>query len=105
MNVLKLLEATDDITPEAVALKINELITAHNELVAAHNARSGPKSVRQMTEEDAKRIMLGDLKAESHTKAAETLQLSYGQIYSARKGFTFKAIYQEMMKAAPKAKA
>ena len=105
MNTLKLLEASEEITPESIALKINELITAHNELVAAHNARSGPKSIRQMTEEDAKRIMLGDLKAESHTKAAETLGLSYGQVYSARKGFTFKAIYQEMLKATPKAKA
>ena len=27
--------------------------------------------------------------------AAKELGLSYGQIYSARKGFTFKAIYKE----------
>lgn len=104
MNTLNVLASTA--TLEQVIEAHNALVAAHNELVAAHNARSGPKSVRQMTEEDAKRIMLGDLKGESHTKAAETLGLSYGQIYSARKGFTFKAIYQEMVKAAtPKAKA
>jgi hypothetical protein len=48
--------------------------------------------------------MLGDLKEDSHKEAAEKLGLSYGQIYSARKGFTFKPIYKEMMDAAKAAK-
>jgi hypothetical protein len=51
-----------------------------------------------MTEDEAKRIMLGDLKEVSHTKAAEMLGLSYGQIYSARKGFTFKGVYKTSAK-------
>lgn len=96
MNTITLLH------PEATQA---EVITKINELITIHQARSGPKSIRQMTDDDAKRIMLGDLKAESHTKAAETLGLSYGQIYSARKGFTFKAIYQEMVKPTTKVKA
>lgn len=57
----------------------------------------GPKSEKDMTEDDARRVMLGDLKDASHKVAAETLGLSYGQVYSARKGFTFKPIYKEMM--------
>lgn len=58
----------------------------------------GPSSTRKMTEEDARRIMIGDLKKESHKKAAEVLGLSYGQIYSARGGYTFKEIFDEANK-------
>ncbi len=59
----------------------------------------GPASERKMTEEDATRIMMGDLKSKSHKEAAEELGLSYGQIYSARNGFTFKSIYKESQKS------
>lgn len=62
----------------------------------------GPESTREMTEDDARRIMLGDLKDTKHKVAAETLGLSYGQVYSARGGYTFKGIYAEMKKAEQK---
>jgi hypothetical protein len=62
----------------------------------------GPTSTREMTEDDARRIMITDLKDASHRKAAEELGLSYGQVYSARNGYTFKGVYAEM-KAAAKA--
>ena len=58
----------------------------------------GPKSEGEMTEEHAVRVMLGDLRDKSHKDAALELKLSYGQIYSARKGYTFKKIYQRMIK-------
>lgn len=58
----------------------------------------GPKSEGEMTEEHAIRVMLGDLRSLSHKAAALELKLSYGQIYSARKGYTFKKIYQRMIK-------
>ena len=58
----------------------------------------GPKSEGEMTEEHAIRVMLGDLRDKSHKDAALELKLSYGQIYSARKGYTFKKIYQRMIK-------
>lgn len=58
----------------------------------------GPKSEGEMTEEHAIRVMLGDLRDKSHKGAALELKLSYGQIYSARKGYTFKKIYQRMIK-------
>jgi hypothetical protein len=51
------------------------------------------KSTRQMTEADAERVMTGDLKDAKIKDAAVTLGLSYGQIYSARGGYTFKTQY------------
>jgi len=84
--------------------KMVDIIAKVNELIVKANTKRdrGPDSTRQMTESDAKEIMLGGLKDSSHTVAAEKLGLSYGQVYSARKGFTFKAIYQEMLKVAKK---
>lgn len=55
----------------------------------------GPASTREMTEDDARRIILGDLKDVSHKDAAAKLGLSYGQIYSARGGYTFKKLQDE----------
>lgn len=78
--------------------KVLELEARIAKLEEINEKRSGPKSDREMTEDDARRVILGDLKDMSHTKAAETLNLSYGQIYSARKGFTFKKVNQEAAK-------
>lgn len=50
------------------------------------------KSERSMTDTDAKRVMYGDLKDQSHGNAAKVLGLSYGQVYSARGGYTFKHV-------------
>lgn len=49
----------------------------------------GPKSTRAMTDEDAARVKFGDLADKGHKEAATELGLSYGQIYSARGGYTF----------------
>ena len=78
-----------------LAEKLNEVITKVNASSPQATRNRGPQSERTMTDEDARRIMLGDLKEASHKDAAETLGLSYGQIYSARKGFTFKGVYKE----------
>lgn len=59
----------------------------------------GPRSDREMTEEDARQVMMGELKELSHKAAAEKLGLSYGQIYSARGGYTFKKVYKEAEEA------
>lgn len=86
--------------------KLADVIAKVNEIVEALNAQPtrdrGPKSERTMTEDDARRVMIGDLKGCSHKECAELLNLSYGQIYSARKGFTFKPIYKEMIESAVK---
>jgi len=81
--------------------KLADVIAKVNEIVEAMNAQPvrdrGPKSERTMTDDDARKCMVGEFKDKSHKECAELLQLSYGQIYSARKGFTFKPIYKEMM--------
>jgi len=77
-----------------VVAKLNEVIEALNTMPQAQRDR-GPESTREMTEDDARRVVLGDLAIKSHKDAAKELGLSYGQIYSARKGFTFKLIYKE----------
>ncbi len=85
--------------PEIVA-KLNEIIEKLNSLsdkpVKAKDR--GPDSQREMTEDDARRVILGDLKDFSHKNAASELGLSYGQVYSARKGFTFKEVNKEANK-------
>ena len=78
-----------------VVAKVNEIIEHLNKVPAKGQRDRGPESTREMTEDDARRILLTDLKTLPHKKAAEELGLSYGQIYSARKGFTFKGVYKE----------
>jgi hypothetical protein len=98
MNVLSTLPVEGNVSNKAIISKINELVEALN---AAQTPRDrGPKSEKTMTDDDARRVISGDLKAVSHKLAAETLGLSYGQVYSARKGFTFKPIHKEVV--APK---
>ena len=78
-----------------VIAKVNELIERINNGKSAKARDRGPESERAMTEDDARCILLGAMKDVAHKKAAEELGLSYGQVYSARKGFTFKGIYKE----------
>ncbi len=59
----------------------------------------GPASERAMTRDDAERVINGDLKDFKHKEAAKELGLSYGQIYSARGGYTFKDIKVEKVAA------
>lgn len=82
--------------------KMNEIIEKMNTTNVAKVRDRGPDSQREMTEDDARRILLGDLSDKAHKAAAKELGLSYGQIYSARKGFTFKGIYKEWRDAQPK---
>ena len=92
MNI-ELLNLEGKITTAELAAKLNEVIEALNNANAPRDR--GPKAERTMTDDDARRVIFGDLKDASHKAAAETLGLSYGQIYSARKGFTFKPIHKE----------
>lgn len=98
MNI-ELLDTNSKLSMVLLAEKLNELIEAHNKLVEKSTKSRGPKSDRAMSESDARRVICGDLKDLSHNKAAEELGLSYGQVYSARKEFTFKAIHKELRDA------
>jgi hypothetical protein len=62
--------------------------------------RRGPKSEREMTDDDARKILVGgEFASKSHKDAAEALGLSYAQVYSCRKEFTFKHIHKELRDA------
>lgn len=98
VDAIEKLDLSARVAPQAIAEKLNEVIDKLNSLTVLPKRDRGPTSTREMTDDDARRIMLGDLKDSSHKDAAEKLGLSYGQVYSARKGFTFKTIYQEMVK-------
>lgn len=93
MNI-ELINVEGKVTNAELAAKMNEIIEALNSLNAPRDR--GPKSEKVMTDDDARRVISGDLKDVSHKSAAETLGLSYGQVYSARKGFTFKPIHKEL---------
>lgn len=72
------------------------LLTTKIETLESKPTRDrGPKSSRDMTEDDARRLILGDLVGMSHKAAAAELGLSYGQVYSARGGYTFKKVMDE----------
>ena len=92
----------------AESAKLKDVISKLNEVIEAFNTKPqsnrdrGPDSTREMTEDDARRLLLGDLAAKNHKEAALELGLSYGQVYSSRKGFTFKGIYKEWRDAGNK---
>lgn len=104
LDALQLIGENDKPSMTMLRDKLNEIIVRVNELSASNvpgkKVRDrGPDSTREMTEDDAKKIMLGEYKDLKHSEAANRLGLSYGQVYSARKGFTFKPIYQTWLKA------
>jgi hypothetical protein len=80
--------------------KLNDVVVKMNELIAAVNKandRRGPKSEREMTDQDARDILPTGVHAKlSHKDAAAKLGLSYAQVYSCRKEFTFKHIHKEI---------
>lgn len=88
-------------TTETTKMGLADLTALVIELQARIVALETPKpstnaSQREMTDDDARRIMNGDLAQTKHKEAAEKLNLSYGQIYSCRLGYTFKAIHKEL---------
>lgn len=63
-------------------------------LVLARNASAATK--RNMTDEDALRVLTGDLREASHKDAAEKIGLTYAQVYSCRLEFTFKHVHKDL---------
>ncbi len=79
--------------------QLTELVLAQAETIKELQARIEPRrneASREMTDDDARRILFGDLKDIKHKDVASQLNLSYGQIYSCRLEFTFKHIHKEM---------
>ena len=99
---VELIKLDENAKLKDVIAKLNEVIEVLNTTKSSKVRDRGPESQREMVEDDARRILLGDMKDKSHKDAAKELGLSYGQIYSARKGFTFKGIYKEWRDLQPK---
>lgn len=82
--------------------ELNELVA---QLVAKVEELEGKiqpqrnEAQREMTDDDARNILTGELKDAKHKDAATQLGLSYGQVYSCRLEFTFKHIHKEMREA------
>lgn len=91
---------TTELKPLEANASTKDIIARTNELLAIVTAKRdrGPASTRQMTEADVLRFTSGDLKDTKTGEVAEKLGLSYGQVYSARNGFTFKKVVKAAAK-------
>lgn len=74
---------------------IKELQTQVQELKSKIEPKRN-EAQREMTDDDARRILFGDLADTKHKDAAGQLGLSYGQVYSCRLEHTFKHIHKHM---------
>lgn len=81
--------------PEIIVALTARIVALEAKIVALETkpVKVEPK---EMTKDDARRILNGDLKDLKHKEAAEKLGLTYGQIYSCRLEFTFKDIHKEL---------
>jgi hypothetical protein len=69
-------------------------IETMEKFVLARNISAAMK--RNMVDEDAMRVLTGDVKDLSHKDAAETIGLTYAQVYSCRLEFTFKHVHKHL---------
>ena len=90
-----IVEAVRSMTNKELVSAVIELQRQVAELVAKQQSTRN-EAQREMTDDDARRILTGDLADKKHKDAASALNLSYGQIYSCRLEFTFKHIHKEM---------
>jgi hypothetical protein len=94
---------SDSTTPTKLSMAdLTKMVSELQAKVTMLEAKLEPKrneSQREMTDDDARRILTGDLSTVKHKDAAGQLGLSYGQVYSCRLEFTFKHIHKEMREA------
>lgn len=95
METTTQVEAVRSMTNKEMVIAILALQAQVVELQAKQQPARN-ESAREMTDDDARRILTGDLADKKHKEAASTLNLSYGQVYSCRGEFTFKHIHKEM---------
>jgi len=91
-----LILAVQEVTHE-LNLTVLELITRLERvetMVLARNSSAPTK--RNMTDEDALKVLTGDLKGLAHKEAAEKAGLTYAQVYSCRLEFTFKHVHKTL---------
>lgn len=88
--------AETQVTKLSIAELTALVLELQQRVIALETPKATNTSQREMTDDDARRILNGDLKDTKHKEAGEKLGLSYGQIYSCRLGYTFKAIHKEL---------
>jgi hypothetical protein len=96
------MSATQIESTPVVNMSLKELQALVLTLQTRIEALEAPKPVAdttEMTDDHARQILTGDLKNVKHKEAAAKLGLTYGQIYSCRKEFTFKHIHKAMKDA------
>ena len=90
-------EAVRSMTNKELVVAVLALQVQVAELIAQRASPNANKSdSKEMTDDDARSIMTGSLSAMKHKDAASQLGLTYGQVYSCRKEFTFKHIHKEI---------
>lgn len=87
------------LTLNSLQAQVEELTARVATLEAQANKPKTSASAREMTDDDARNVLTGEMKEVSHKDAAAKLNLSYGQIYSCRLEYTFKHIHKEMREA------
>ena len=87
-------EAIRSMTNKEMVTTILDLI-ARVEKLEASTTKTTSSTGKEMTDDDARNILFGDLANTKHKDAAATIGLTYGQIYSCRLGYTFKNIHKE----------
>lgn len=97
-NILSTSQSEIEMTTKIEVSKemFEELTNRVAKLEEAMSKSRGTASTREMTDDDARRVLNGDLKEVAHKAAAETLGLSYGQVYSCRGEYTFKHILKAL---------
>lgn len=96
METTTQVEAIRSMTNKEMVVAILELQKQVAELTAKVNAQPPKADSVEMTKDHAIRVLTGDLKDKKHKDAAEALGLTYGQVYSCRKEFTFKDVHKEL---------
>jgi hypothetical protein len=97
-------EQVRQMTNAEMRVAICELQRQVAELVAQRSTSSKSSNAegKEMTDDDARAVLTGNYSAMKHKDAATALGLTYGQVYSCRKEFTFKHIHKEMKDAGTK---
>ena len=79
--------------------RLGAVVALEDDLRAKVEGRNKSAPVkRNMTDDDAMRVLKGDLSSVGHKEAAEKVGLTYAQVYSCRLGFTFKHVIKELEK-------
>jgi hypothetical protein len=90
---------TKAITLAELTATVTALQIAFGELAAKvktleESSKSTAKSEKDMTDDHARQILIGDCKDLKHNEAATKLGLSYGQVYSCRGEYTFRHVHK-----------